>query len=252
MKQPYRIIVIALLSGLVFYLGRLSVGDSQELVDGSQETSVEHRQLGAGPGRDGFTSSGSLGRSDGSDRSHGDGPDIVNRRIPGMLAGSISPQGVMASGTAEKIGLNVEQREIVQTQLNELWKKASNIIAHRAIYDESASDPDNEIHIYRIPALDDRGEDMLRDFREGIAESVNNDVAAFVASNLNMQMFGGFGSYDVVLKFYPDQSLIDAGKSDNPTMIDFSYSDPDSGTKALSGSLSWKGFTERFGEWDRN
>ena len=103
-------------------------------------------------------------------------------------------------------------------------------IKARMVADEAASDPSKDILAYKINALPDRGVEFRGRYKSGLQEAVGEDKGDILYGSLAKGTFGGYGRYDVDLKFYPSSGIGTAGVHD----LEWTYRDPD--TKEARGT----------------
>ena len=171
-----------------------------------------------------------------------EGMGISNR--PPSSRWTLPASGILPSGLARELGFNAEQTKAAQSEITRFRKKMEDSVSARAYRDEDASEP--EIDVYRIPALPDGGQALRDELESKLADIGGKDAAAELIETLGTEVFGGYGRYDVTVKFSPDAERSEVG---HPIQADYVYTDPENGTKVLWGNSTLDSFSEKFGNW---
>jgi hypothetical protein len=164
---------------------------------------------------------------------------------------AIPPSGVLPSEAARELGLNTEQTKLAQVAVNNFRKVIEESVGANAYYDESLSDPSIARDVYRIPALLDGGEALRTELKGRLEEIVGKNTAALLWSDSYIEPYGGYGRYDVLVEFTPNQEFIDAGISTDAILAKYQYTDPKTGNPVLEGTRTLESFTSIFGNWNK-
>jgi hypothetical protein len=164
---------------------------------------------------------------------------------------AIPPSGVLPSEAARELGLSTEQTKLVQIAVNNFRKVIEERVGANAYYDESLSDPSTARDVYRIPALLDGGEALRTELKGRLEEIVGRNTAALLWSDSYIEPYAGYGRYDVLIEFTPNQEFIDAGISPDAILAKYQYTDPKTGNPVLEGTRTLESFTSIFGNWNR-
>jgi hypothetical protein len=171
---------------------------------------------------------------------------VMGSQPPGPIS-ILTDNGNLPSGVKGQFGLTETQLSAAQAEVSALWAEVQQSIARRAVYDSRGSDPENKIVVYRIPAEEDRGRQLLETFRNNIERIAGAPLASALDASFQPQLFGGSGKYDVMLQFAPDQELIDTGRASDSTRVKFVYTNADTGATVLCGESNWEVFHLRVG-----
>lgn len=164
-------------------------------------------------------------------------PSVFEREIIGMLTAS----------AGEKLQLDPGQTEQVNQRFQELNRAAGKALASSAVLNESESDPDQNLFVYDIPALPDRGEALLQSLKEQMAKDLGVAASSrvhksFIDSEPARELYGGYGRYD--LKITVQHSRIPG-----ETKFGLTGYDPVNGSRRLvSGSQTESDFRKNFGD----
>jgi hypothetical protein len=137
----------------------------------------------------------------------------------------------ITTGAAEAAGLTDEERSKAQAVVDGMKREMEESVKERMIPDEAASDPSKDIRGFRISALPDRGVDFRTRYKNGLRTAVGEEKGDMLYGALAKGSFGGYGKYDVDLKFYPSSRTGAAGSHD----LEWTHRDPDT-KKALGTS----------------
>ena len=143
------------------------------------------------------------------------GPGNAAKAKPVERAKLLGDQWRITTGAAEAAGLTDEERAKAQEVVDRMKREMEDSVKERLVPDEAASDPSKDILAYKISALPDRGADFLHRYKTGFQAAVGEKKGAMLYGALETSIpFGGFGQYDLDLKFYPSSRSDAAGKHD--------------------------------------
>jgi hypothetical protein len=183
-------------------------------------------------------------------------PGDPSRNVPGNQAiedlekrsvSLMSSDGGLTSSAVQSMSLTPEEAKGVQNSLDKLLTDFSGIFASRANVVDRETNLEAGVATYRLPALVDRGESVLNGFRADVSKIVGARRAGdvfdlLISGNSTMKRFGGFGKYDVKIKFSPNP---EEGGMD---IVEYTYTNPDSGDRILKGTTTQEQFREMYGD----
>ena len=165
------------------------------------------------------------------------------RKVPIAMT---TADGALTSAARKMLGLSDGDAILVQEIITRRSRELEGELAKRAMYIVHESNEDAGISAYRIPALlDERIE-----FLNAIHSDLSNKLGASLAENIysvfsqdpnNEEKLGGYGKYDVKVKFHPNEN----GDARIASIV---YTDPETGKEVRSGSMTLDTFRERFGD----
>lgn len=155
--------------------------------------------------------------------------------------------GMLTTGMAETLGLSKDEAQKINGLIFKTNKSFEIALAKNSKYNENESIPENNISVYDIPALEDRGETLLSELKNNLVSELGVTLGTKLYDLLRNspnadKMFGGYGKYDIKLKFQPP----DPSKRSEIAAY-FTYSDPVSGKWLSKNEMTLEKFQEMFG-----
>ncbi len=157
----------------------------------------------------------------------------------------VSAGGLLTSGAAEAAGIDSNERAEVQREIDKSWDQYEISTARRTVMNSNLSDADKGISVFDIPALKDRGAGIRSDLSRRLESLVGIDRTKVLMDSLaNTEAFGGLGSYDVRIRFLP----ADPDRGIALETVEYVATDPESGTRAESASMTLDRFKQLYGD----
>lgn len=155
-----------------------------------------------------------------------------------------SNNGGITTGAAEAAKLTQFEKTEVESALDAAFRRSEDDFLSRLIRVDSESHPENGVTVFRIPASPDRAEMIMGDLRTAISNIVGLKRGSILTSCFDVDAcVVGLGRKDVRLEIKvppKDEKTI--------TLINYEFTDPDSGKSISSGQSSIRAFRARFGD----
>lgn len=156
--------------------------------------------------------------------------------------------GNLTSAAIEQLGLDDQQIELVQTAFNNYNLEVAKALVANVKLDEAKSNPDKRVYVYNVRALSDRGKGFADNLYTSLEKIVGSNQASVVVKSLSnplggVEKLGGYGKYDVTVKFHPSLA-----EGDSQQVASYTYYDPDTGGRILQADTNLDSFENIFGE----
>lgn len=164
-----------------------------------------------------------------------------DQTLPYSLVGE---GGKITTASVEAARLTEVEKRDVQAVLDESFSSAEEDFLSRLVRVDSESDPELGVTVFSIPASPDRAEEILGRIRESMSSAIGPDRSAMLIKTFDIDnCVIGLGRKDVKIEVKtPPQG------SNAITLIDYTFTDPDSGKISAEGQCSIRAFKLRFGD----
>lgn len=172
----------------------------------------------------------------------------ITRTLDITKPAAFNSNGRLTTTAAELAGLTKTEIAEVNELLGEMNSTMEAELSNSATYNKRESDPDKHIIVYDIPAMDDRGKSILDNFRSRLTERIGNEKAREIydlfetGPSIN-SLYGGYGKYDVNLRFHPAES-----SQSSELIASFTYLDPSTGDWISKSEMEIREFRAQFGD----
>lgn len=153
-------------------------------------------------------------------------------------------QGQLTTGAAEAAGIDDNERVRIQAEIDKMRDEFEVATSLRAVSNAKLSDPTKGITVFDIPAPKDRGAGIRSDLSERLKFIVGERRARVLMDSLaDTDAFGGFGAYDVRLRFFPADPKNGIGIDG----VEYIATDPVTGKRTESAMMSMDMFRQYYG-----
>jgi hypothetical protein len=167
---------------------------------------------------------------------------LARKNAPNYLL--IGDDGKLTQQALRESGISPLEANRIQMIFDKKWKEVSLALSMAAQLDKEASDFDNGIYAYNIPALPDGGAENVSQIEKGIKELVGPSISSQLIDAFSPnQYLCGFGKYDVKIVIYPTSQ---DGKNNIPT-AEYSFTHPASSQVVRRGRVTQEKFHQLFG-----
>ena len=169
--------------------------------------------------------------------------NLRDMSLPEIRFQFTNEQGMLTKQAINAIGLTTEQAEIFQQKYDILLNSVKERTRKNLVEDTRNSKPEQGIYAYKVPADVDFVEGLFGAFLTEMGSVVGKKELLFLKSGLyGVNDFGQLGTRDIniVVKDQPDQNGV------TNRLVDYTYSDPETGTVNIKGQCTAELFMKRF------